>query len=73
MSDNTVDHARRVRQLLRLWGVASAVSTSWNEAGTKVVVVDLAPEVDRNHVADQLANSGLDVVIRGARRELIAH
>jgi len=75
MSDQrTKAAASRVRQILRKLGVRSSVGTSWNSAGDPVVVVEIAPGVDRGPVVSKLSQEvGTDVVVRQVSRSVVAH
>jgi hypothetical protein len=74
MSDEAVKAAAsRARRILLRLGIQHAVGTSWNDAGTPVVVVDIPPGVDREPVLKRLSKLGADVVVRHVSRSIVAH
>lgn len=73
MADQTVKiAASKVRKILGTLGIDHTVGTSWDDRGGPVVVVDVPREIDRQAVLNKLDKVGANVVIRHAKRSIVA-
>jgi uncharacterized UPF0146 family protein len=73
MSSKIAQAASKARIILEGLGIQHSVGTSWDSAGTPIVVVDIPPSVDQGPVTRKLADVEADVVIRKATRSITAY
>ncbi len=73
MSSKVAEAALQARLILEELGVQHSVGTSWNSAGSPIVVVDIPPHVERGPVTSKLADVEADVVVRQTIRTITAH
>jgi hypothetical protein len=64
--------ASKAREILGSAGIQHTVGTSWDDDGGPLVVVDVPHGVDRQSVADKLETLGTNVLVRHAKRSIIA-